>query len=376
MYVPEIKDVVIVGGGLAGLVSANLLAKAGLNTLLIERKKYPFHKVCGEYVSKETLAFLEQNNLYPADYQPAEISRFLLSSPKGKVVETALDLGGFGISRYVFDDFLYKQGLKNGSGFLLGHKVNEVEFNGEYFELKVSDGSVLYSKMVIGAFGKRSNLDKELQRPFMQKRSPYIGVKYHIRNKNFPKNTIGLYNFKDGYCGVNAIENNKLCLCYLTTRQNLKDHGNIAAMERGILFKNPLLKQLWQESDFLYDKPEVINEISFEKKEAVVNHVLMSGDAAGMITPLCGNGMAMAIHSAKILSEEMLQYFQTHHSREILERNYTEKWNKLFARRLWIGRKVQAVFGKPFLSELTVGACKTSKPLLSFVMKQTHGEPF
>ncbi|MGZ5242308.1 MAG: NAD(P)/FAD-dependent oxidoreductase [Bacteroidia bacterium] len=372
----DINDVVIIGGGLAGLVSANLLAKAGLKTVLIERKKYPFHRVCGEYVSNETLAFLQQNQLFPSEFNPTKITRLLLSSPKGNIVETALDLGGFGISRYHFDDFLYKQALKNGSGFLLGHKVNEVHFNGDFFDLKVSDGSTLKSKMVIGAFGKRSNIDKELQRPFMQKRSPYIGVKYHITNYNFPRDSIALYNFKDGYCGVNAIEDNRLCLCYLTSRQNLKDHGNIEAMEREVLFKNPLLKKLWQESEFLYEKPEVINEISFEKKEAVVNHVLMSGDAAGMITPLCGNGMAMAIHSAKILSEEILQYFQQHQNREILENNYTAKWNNLFARRLWIGRKVQSLFGKPVLSEIAVAACKNSKPLLNFVMKQTHGKPF
>lgn len=240
MAVTDIKDVIIIGGGLAGLISANMLAKAGLNTLLIERKTYPFHRVCGEYVSNETLNFLQQYDLFPSEYQPTNITRLLLSSPKGNVVETELDLGGFGISRYHFDDFLYKQAQKNGSGFLLGHKVNNVHFNGEYFELKVSDGSLLKSRIVIGAFGKRSNLDKELKRPFMQKRSPYIGVKYHIKNQNFRNDTIALYNFKDGYCGVNAIEDNKLCLCYLTTRQNLKDYGNIEAMEKEILFKNSI----------------------------------------------------------------------------------------------------------------------------------------
>ncbi len=370
------KDVAIIGGGLAGLVSANLLAKAGLDVILIEKKTYPFHKVCGEYVSNETLEFLQKNKLFPAEFQPTNISRLLISSPKGKTVEADLELGGFGISRYVFDDFLYKQALKNGSGLLLGSKVNDVDFQNDLFSLKISDGNILRSKIVIGAFGKRSNLDRELQRPFMQKRSPYIGVKYHIRNQNFNKNSIALYNFKDGYCGVNAIEDEKLCLCYLTTRQNLKDHGSIEKMEQQVLYQNPLLKELYQQSEFLYDKPEVINEISFEKKEPVNNHILMSGDAAGMIAPLCGNGMAMAIHAAKIASDEVIDYFNNHRNRKILEQNYTVKWNRLFAQRLWIGMQVQLLFGKPFLSELAVAACKNSRPLLNFIMKQTHGKPF
>src|SRR5688500_17416365 len=109
MQQTETKDVIIIGGGLAGLTSANLLSKAGLNVLLVEKKTYPFHKVCGEYVSNETVNFLRKNNLYPSELNPAQITNFILSSPKGKTIETKLDLGGFGISRYLFDDFLYKQ---------------------------------------------------------------------------------------------------------------------------------------------------------------------------------------------------------------------------------------------------------------------------
>ena len=70
-------------------------------------------------------------------------------------------------------------------------------------------------------------------------------------------------------------------------------------MERQVLLKNPHLKRIFSEADFVFGRPEVINEISFETKDPVENHILMAGDAAGMITPVCGNGMAIAIHSGK-----------------------------------------------------------------------------
>src|SRR5688572_19390952 len=98
------KDVIIVGGGLAGLVNAIVLAKAGLQVVLIEKKQYPFHKVCGEYVSNEVLPFFHSLGIFPENLGASHISRLQVSSPSGqRVLHMPLDLGGFGISRYALD---------------------------------------------------------------------------------------------------------------------------------------------------------------------------------------------------------------------------------------------------------------------------------
>src|SRR6185436_16984311 len=101
---------------------------------------------------------------------------------------------------------------------------------------------------------------------------------------------------------------------------------------------------IFRNADFISTEPEVINEISFAHKKIVENHVLMCGDSAGLITPLCGNGMAMAIHSAKLLSELILDsHILTNQDisdmyRERLERNYENAWNENFSKRLFWGR--------------------------------------
>ena len=74
-------------------------------------------------------------------------------------------------------------------------------------------------------------------------------------------------------------------------------------------FKNPFLEKIFTESNFLFSEPATISQISFDKKSQVEHHILMIGDAAGMITPLCGNGMSMAFHSAKIAFENINLYF-------------------------------------------------------------------
>ncbi|MCX8490314.1 MAG: FAD-dependent oxidoreductase, partial [Cyclobacteriaceae bacterium] len=229
--------------------------------------------------------------------------------------------------------------------------------------------------VVIGSFGKRSKLDIALKRSFIQKRSPYVGVKYHIRTQH-PDALIALHNFKDGYCGISNIEDGKSCLCYLTHRDNVRKYGTIKTMEEEVLHKNPFLKPFFSTAEFLFDKPEVINEISFETKSPVQNHILMSGDAAGMITPLCGNGMALAIHSAKIVSELVSTFTKNEISREQLEYNYATKWNSLFANQLWAGRQIQNLFGSEWASNVAVNLARHVKPFARLLIKKTHGSPF
>jgi len=368
------NKVIIIGGGLAGLIAANYLAERGTDVTVIEKKKYPFHRVCGEYISNETIPFLKSLDLFPIEFNPPSITKFQLTSVNGKSAQVPLDLGGFGISRYAFDDFLFRKAVEKGVKFFLNTEAEQVDFRQNKFQVK-SGENIVYGDVVIGSFGKRSRLDISMKRDFIQKRSPYAGVKYHIRTDQ-PADQISLHNFKDGYCGISQVEDQKFTLCYLTHRNNLKKYGNIKSMEEAVMYKNPFLKSLFLNSEFLYDRPEVINEISFATKQPVDNHVLMAGDAAGMITPLCGNGMALAIHSAKILSELIVGFGRGEITRNQLETLYTRKWNTMFARRLWAGRQIQQLFGAEWTSNLAVSIMKNAEPVAGFLIRQTHGKPF
>ena len=368
------QDVIIIGGGLAGLVSALELRRAGFGVTLVERKTYPFHKVCGEYVSNEVRPYIESLGIDLDDLDAARISEFWLSAPSGKLLKSPLDLGGFGISRYVLDYQLYQLGMAADVDFRLSQTVDNVTFTNDSFLVELASGEQLTARLVLGTFGKRTKLDKTLDRAFMAQPSPYMGVKYHVAGINFPTDVIALHNFPDGYCGMSAIEDNKFCFCYLTTRANVREHGSIEAMEKALMYQNLHLRAVFETGTFLYDRPEVINEVSFAPKRAVEDHILMAGDAAGLITPLCGNGMAMAIHGAKLASGLAIRFLHNELTRPDLERTYQAGWSALFGRRLWVGRTVQNLFGQSWLSELAIAAFGTVRPALHTVMKQTHGE--
>ena len=370
------NQVIVVGGGLAGLISSICLQRKGIQACLIEKKQYPFHRVCGEYISKEVAPFLKRLNLYPEHLNPSELTHFNLSDIKGNVAKVDLPLGGFGVSRYAFDEFLYEKALEYGVEIFTNTEVTDIQFKNDVFTVHLKTGNSLQAEFVINAYGKRSKLDKEFNRNFIKKRSPFMGVKYHAK-VDFPKDVIGLYNFKGGYCGVSHVEGNTVNICYLTKRENLKKHKSIADMEKEFLFENPILKEIFEGSVFLFDKPEVINEISFEQKSTIENHMLMTGDTAGLITPLCGNGMAMAIHSGYLASCSIIKFYNSSENRrEKIETDYRKNWEKNFSNRLWVGRKTQNLFGNQFRSSLAIKFVKAFPLLAKKLIQQTHGEVF
>jgi len=147
-------------------------------------------------------------------------------------------------------------------------------------------------------------------------------------------------------------------------------------MEEKILKQNPALRKLLDEVDILYEEPVTISQISFSKKTQLEQHVLCIGDAAGMITPLCGNGMSMALHASKIAAEIIPSFLENKISREEMEELYQKNWNRQFAGRLRTGRLIQSFFGKTFWSIFLIRALKPFPFLVRALIRQTHGERF
>ncbi|HMK04304.1 MAG TPA: hypothetical protein VK489_08940, partial [Ferruginibacter sp.] len=337
------------------------------------------HKVCGEYISMESWDFIESLGVPLSGLQLPVIKKLVVTAPNGNKLEQDLPLGGFGISRYKLDAALRDIALHNGVAVFENCKVTDVVFLNNVFILQSMQGK-FSGRTCCGSFGKRSNLDVRWNRDFINQKpnklNNYIGVKYHVKTQ-FPAGTIALHNFKDGYCGISEIEENKYCLCYLTNAKNLKaNYNSIEEMEVNILHKNPYLKHLFEHSERLYSSPVTISQISFDKKTQVENHVLLLGDAAGMITPLCGNGMSMALHGSKIAAGFIDLFFLGKINRGEMEKGYSKHWKAVFSKRLRTGRQIQSLFGKTWATNIFVSVMKRLPSLTRSLIKQTHGKPF
>ena len=375
-------DVAVIGGGLAGLSLAIQLAKKGVAVVLFEREKYPFHKVCGEYISMESWVFLQHLGVPLHEMNLPIIEKLYLSAPNGKAFTTTLPLGGFGISRFTLDGLLYKIAQDSGVTVLEETRVDDVMqetiFKIDYTAKGVA--ATTTAAVCCGAFGKRSNLDVRWKRDFIEKQRQkvdnFVAVKYHIET-DWPEQTIGLHNFDGGYCGISKVDGGKHCLCYLTTAANLKKSGNsIPQLQQSILSKNPALKAVLDSSTVLDHFPVSIAQISFSKKTVVERSVLMIGDSCGMIAPLCGNGMSMALRSSKIAADAISLHLDGGLTYTQLETSYSQQWQKAFSTRLAAGRLLQHFFGSQRMNNAFVQTFRTMPFLAHFIIKKTHGQPF
>ncbi len=373
MAISRIYDVVIIGGGLAGLTCALHLSRKGVDVLLIEKNTYPHHKVCGEYVSNEVLPYLKSLDTHPLTEGAVPISRLEITNPNNKKLHTELPLGGFGLSRYYFDNLLFEK-MKETSDVVF-KTVETILFQKEFFSITTQDNTKFRAKFIVGAHGKRSNIDKKLKRNFIKQKSSWLAVKAHYKY-DFPADTVALHTFKGGYCGLSKTETGAINACYLTTYNSFKKFKGIEDFQKNNMSENPNLNQFFSEAIPVFDSPLTIGQISFQPKKPIENHIFMIGDSAGLIHPLCGNGMAIAIHSAKLFSEIFLkQYKNNKIDRNILEKEYKKQWNYTFSKRLKTGRYIQKLLMNDTTANIGFSLLNTFPSLLNTIIKNTHGTP-
>lgn len=366
-------EVLIIGGGLAGLTAALHLQRRGIEVIIIEKTTFPHHKVCGEYISNEVLPYLQWLDADPRILGATDITTLQFSILSGKSIDTKLPLGGFGISRYSLDNFLCEKFRCRG-GRVIQDTVTEVLFKNEQFSTTTLKGTNITASQVIGAYGKRSAIDLKLKRTFIQEKSPFLAVKSHYSG-TFPDHLVGLHNFRGGYCGVSKVEGDQINVCYLADYKSFKEHKNISSYEQQVLCQNKHLKAIFEHIKPIFESPMTISQLSFGKKEAVSNHMLMIGDTAGLIHPLCGNGMGMAINSAKICAELLTGFFREKmSSRGVMEQLYISSWDHQFRSRLRMGSILSSLLRKERLADMMLGGMMRVPSLLPIIISKTHGK--
>lgn len=368
------RSVGIIGGGLAGLSAAILLQRNGFLVVLYEQKEVVRHRVCGEYISRESDRFLNNLGLDYDQLGAPTINRFKLTSAGGVSIERPLKMGARGLSRFRLESELLKLAEQAGVEVMEREKVEGLVRTKTGWEVESRNRTAHYGQL-IGAWGKRSNLDKVIDRPFYRDDSAlsgFLGVKYH-RSADHAKDVIELHNFPGGYCGFSAIEDDKFCMCYLVNKQSVNDCNNsIEALEEEVLSRNTELRQLLTSSERLYDRPLVISNVSFARKQTAELGFPVIGDAAGLIAPLSGNGMSIAFHSSKLVSDLIMQGLTGSN----LLQQYKIEWHRHFNRRFKTGRWVQTFFGKGIATETFLKAVSPFPKIADWIIQQTHGETF
>jgi len=369
-------DAIVIGGGLAGCSVALQLARSSHTVLLLEKTTYPRHKLCGEFLSPEAQSSFRRLGVLDAvaDAGAAPMTRARLTGPNGSVAEHALPDTALGLSRYRLDELLFRHACAAGVEGREGTRVTQVQGSLQDGFAVQTDAGTVEGRLVLGAYGKRGLLDRKLNRPFLQESSPYVAFKAHYEGPpSAMPGRIEVHAAPEGYCGVGPVEDNRLCVCWIGHTDALKNAGGSPDNMLNSLRRNPALDERMAPLTRVSPRFEAVSQVPLMAKEQFVNDVCMVGDSAGMIAPLCGDGMAMALAGADLAFPYASDFLNDRRSAEEFRRAYRQAWNDQFRFRLRLGRWVHAAAFRPAATTSLLSACRVFPPLARWLIRSTRG---
>jgi flavin-dependent dehydrogenase len=400
--IPDECDVAVIGGGPAGSSLAIPLALAGRRVVLCERDRFPRDKLCGEFLSGESRNLLDRLGCMDKleGLEPAVIHKARFTAPCGAICEVDLPAPAIGISRRALDEILIRHAASSGVTVLEGVQVRsvgpwEADSSGSpdqmvsSVELRVAgrEGSErLQARLVVGAHGRRTSLDRTLGRAFVQRRHPHVGFKRHHRPipgkvgerfRDALDGFVEVHTFDGGYCGLSHVEAGVVNVCMLVTESFLRGLSSTgwddvcAALCRA----NPHLAKRLDALEPTEAAVHTVAGVPFSPKERVSGSVLFVGDAAGMIAPFCGDGQAMAFRSARLLTELILDFGArlTPAEHRALARRWERRWRKEFGLRMRLGRWLQPIFLRGTTANIAVRVARRLPVLTRRLVRATRG---
>lgn len=375
-------DVAVVGAGPAGSGAAAALAEQGWEVLLLEQERLPRHKVCGEFLSPEAQQSLSTLGLYEAvtALSPVALHHAQILSPRGQRVRVALPGTAWGISRFALDAVLANAAQAAGVTVWTGAPVSKVTETTDGYSLQLQmrgDGAessfpaTATARTVILACGRHSRLIASSRRP--QKKVRHVGIKCHYTNVELPAQ-VELFFFAGGYGGLNPVENGRVNLCLLVTYAAIQKAGKSpAAMLEAARHAHPALATRLAPAQTVPNTLKTVAAVDIAQSATPWQNAPCLGDAATMITPLCGDGMAMALRGAALCVPLTDAYLRGHIAQSTYREKYSSAWHAEFDRRILLGRFLQGGLAQAPLAELLIGTGRLAPPLVRYLVAATRG---
>jgi flavin-dependent dehydrogenase len=361
-------DLIVIGGGPAGTSAAITAARDGARVLLLERAKLPRQRVCGEFVSAESLALLAgllqgaATNVLDGALRIPEARLFF----DGHVVSAPVTPAAASIARFDLDAALWRAAEAAG---VIGEQqtiVDEISGDGPFF-VSTSKGE-LRARAVINASGRWSNLQSKAPTPLQDSApkhsgSKWLGVKAHFAETS-PHLSVDLYFFDGGYCGVQPVTlggdetaNGRINACAMV-------RSDVARSLTDVFAQQPQLQQRAQTWQALME-PVSTSPLIFRDPKPVVGSVLMAGDAAGFVDPFVGDGISLALRSGALAAQSLTPFFQAQYSLAEAASKYGEDYRRRMLPIFRNSSRIRRLLGLPRPIRNSVGHLLQAVPAVS-----------
>ncbi len=333
-------DLAIVGGGPAGASAAITAARNGASVVMFDSSEFPRQKVCGEFVSAESLGLLREllsghGRAHEMVRDAPVIARARIFA-LGHMAETNIEPAGLSIPRTLLDLLLWECAQQAGVAARSECEVLSLIGNGP-FTVTTAEGEFSARALVLST-GRWSRFSDSTAVPAGPK---WIGIKAHYRERD-PAPSTDLYFFEHGYCGVQPIAAGTVNVCALV-------RSDTATSLESVLTCSPELQvraATWER----VTAPVTTAPVMYRKPICVQDNMLLAGDAAGFIDPFAGDGISLALRSGKAAAESLGAFFTRDTSLEFACREYEAVYQQQFAPLIAASTRVRSLLALPELA--------------------------
>lgn len=303
----ERVDVVVVGGGLAGAAAALRLAREGAGVVVLERERGPKTKVCGEFLSGVALAELASLGTPAASLGALPLGRTRFSA-RGRDAESALAFPAASLTRERLDGALLAAATEAGAQVRRGVTVRSVAPERGGWRIGHAGGEAVAGSVII-ASGKTDLPGRRRGRGI---HGTLVGLKRYAVLSPAAREAIGdaveVALFPGGYCGMQAVEDGRVNVCLVVEQAFLKAHrGRADAAFEEVRRRAARAGDLLEGARFVDDRPAAVGWLPYGFVRTRSDGPYHVGDQAAVIPSFCGEGMAIALASARLAAEAVLR---------------------------------------------------------------------
>ncbi len=383
-------DAIIAGGGPAGASAATHLAMRGVRVLLVEQKKFPRAKLCGEFISPECAVHFERlgvtDQMFAAG--PARLSATVFYSRKGDHVTVPsawFGAGEFalGLSRAEMDERLLRRAVEAGACVLEDAQVvgpigDRTSVQG--VSVKRGESVAEYrAPLVIDATGRSRALCRRLDPNRIRsktRRMPLVAFKAHLEHATVAPSTCEIYFYRGGYGGLSSIENNLSNICFIAAARDVRRSGADAEhVMREVVCRNHRAARVLSQARTCSPWLAVSLEGFGRREVAPVAGLMAIGDAASFIDPFTGSGMLMALESGELAADLIAGYLSSSrtplHLRQ-LNLDYQGAYHRKFDPRLKACAWMRRAAFVPGMADVAIHLFRSDR-LRQFMSRATRG---
>jgi len=350
----QLFDVAIVGGGPAGSSCAAFCAAAGLQTLVLDREKFPREKVCGDCLNPscwpvldrlgvaERVRELPHSKLYSAAFIAIGGREVMVDLPSADDCEIA-------VKRSLFDDLLLKRSHELGADVREQTTVIGLSRNDDW-KIETSSGETFHTRMLIGADGRNSTVARScnlLPRPSRER----VALQAHVPRPQDFDDRVVLQFLPEGYSGQAPVNDTQLNLCLVGTPPTI-----------------PTLRR-WAERQFNLPANQpwrTITPLTRSPISSAYKNLFLIGDAARVVEPFTGEGIYYALRSGELAARAITD-IRRGHARNSALRNFGRAYTKMYRGRLWINRLARAAVLRPRLGSFFIHIARINPSILKLL---------